>query len=352
MLALERGTSSRFVGCNTEFDPGVDEHTALNAIVSEGVGRGLRFYSDEDARPAGAAQAAASLWDNGTDPVAELLHVLRVRKIALSKFGERNVPTQRPSAELEEVLAPLYFHHRYQLAAAAKLLGGIEWRHTLRGEEGAGIEPVSGSEQLRALDSLLATVSTDVLDLPESVLGLLVPRTPESVRHGELFASGAQPAFDALGAAESAARLTFDEIFQAERCARIIDQSRRDSSVLSLEEVFEIVLRRVFPAVPVDSTRELALVQAVQRSAIASLIELARTPTTSSAVRVEAEAALLRASELMDVSASAQSGFLRRAIERFIERDHENFENPIAVPEPPPGSPIGCGTRLPLENRQ
>lgn len=327
----------------SEIEPGVSEGAALNAIVSEGIGRGLRYYSDNDARAAGAAQPAASLWDNGADPVNELAQVMQVRAIALSSFGERNVAAGRPFAELEEVLAPLYFHHRYQLTAAAKMLGGLDWRHALRGSEAASVTAIAGAEQLRALDALLETVSPEALDLPESVLQLLLPRPPSTSRHRELLGSSTLPAFDALGAAETAARLTFDEIFQAQRCARIVDQARRDSSVLDLEEVFETVLRSVFPPKLADDPRLAAIEQAVQRVAVGSLIDLARASSTPAVVRVEAEHALLRASILLKDGTHSQDFYLRRVIARFIEREDEHAVNPLEVAEPPPGSPIGCG---------
>ena len=326
-----------------EFSPNQDERAALDAIISEGIGRGLRYFSDNDARPAGAALPAASLWDNGSNPALELREVLRVRSAALAKFGERNVAVGRPLAELEEVLAPLYFSHRYQLTAAAKMIGGIEWRHALRGSERSGVEPITGSDQLRALDALLETITPEALDIPESVLQLLLPRPPDTSRHVELFASGSLPMFDALGAAETAARLTFDEIFQAERCARIIDQSRRDSSILVLEEVFETVLLRVFPPNLPANSRTAALVLASQRALVASLLDLAGSAATPTVVRVEVEQALQRASNLMDEPESSQDHYLQRVIARFLSRETETFVNPIPPSEPPPGSPIGCG---------
>lgn len=327
----------------SEFELGVDERSALNAIISEGIGRGLRFYSDNDARAAGAAQPAASPWDNGSDPVAELAQVMQVRAVALSTFGVGNVAVGRPLAELEEVLTPLYFYHRYQLAAAAKVLGGVDWRHALRGAEPASVRAIPGAEQLRALDALLETITPKALDLPESVLQLLLPRPPSTSRHLELPESSTLPVFDALGVAETAARMTLDEIFQAQRCARIIDQARRDSSVLELEEVFETVLRRVFPPKPPVDARLVAIGKAVQRAAVASLIELARASSTPTVVRVEAEHALLRVSALLEDGRHAQDFYLRRVIERFIERETEALANPLESAAPPPGSPIGCG---------
>ena len=42
-------------------------------------------------------------------------------------------------ATIEEVLVPLYLHHRYQVEAAASSLGGIYYIYAMRGD---GREPV------------------------------------------------------------------------------------------------------------------------------------------------------------------------------------------------------------------
>ena len=39
-----------------------------------------------------------------------------------------------PLADLEEVLVPLYFAHRYQIEAVSKLIGGVEYTYAIRGD--------------------------------------------------------------------------------------------------------------------------------------------------------------------------------------------------------------------------
>ncbi|MCL4838416.1 MAG: zinc-dependent metalloprotease [Thermoanaerobaculia bacterium] len=104
----------------------------------------LLFLADVDARPAGAAHPHANLWDNGPDPVTALERTRTIRRLALSRFGERNLPAGAPLAELEERLAPLYFFHRFQIAAAAKVVGGLEYRHALQGDPAARLRRTRG----------------------------------------------------------------------------------------------------------------------------------------------------------------------------------------------------------------
>src|SRR5207237_3980403 len=98
-----------------QFPQGADEAAALEKIIEEGVAAGMLFISDADARPPGAAHPLASLWDNGSDPIAELRHEMEVRRIGMSQFGLGNIPAGTPLSVLEAKLLPLYLHHRYQL---------------------------------------------------------------------------------------------------------------------------------------------------------------------------------------------------------------------------------------------
>ncbi len=154
-----------------QFPPGIAEPVALDAIVQSGLRNKLYFLTDQDARPAGAANPRASLWDNGDDPVAALEQTMRVRRIALARFGEANLPAGEPLALLEETLVPVYFHHRFQLQAAAKVLGGLDYRYALNGDAdpGALARPVSPERQRRALAVVLESLDPSVLDLPDEI---------------------------------------------------------------------------------------------------------------------------------------------------------------------------------------
>ncbi|MEC9373587.1 MAG: zinc-dependent metalloprotease, partial [Planctomycetota bacterium] len=104
-----------------EFDAGADEAAELERIVREGLREGLLFISDSDARPLGGAHPKAHLWDNFDDAVTGLENALAVRRIAMDRFGEGNLPDGSALALLQEVFAPVYFHHRYQVEAAVKV---------------------------------------------------------------------------------------------------------------------------------------------------------------------------------------------------------------------------------------
>ena len=152
---------------------GAEGRRSLDAMVADGYAHGQRYVSDDDARPTGAAHPAGALWDDGTDPLTGLAHVMEVRRIALRDFGVRNLPDGAPVSDLRRVLVPIYLFHRYQVDAAAKLVGGIDITYARKGDPRQASQVIAPADQRRGLDAVLATVTPEALDLPEPLLALL-----------------------------------------------------------------------------------------------------------------------------------------------------------------------------------
>src|SRR5271155_5232705 len=66
-----------------DFPAKADEHAALEKILGDAFGRGLRYLTDQDARPAGSSSSVAHLWDSGSNAVDELNRIMQVRAAAL-----------------------------------------------------------------------------------------------------------------------------------------------------------------------------------------------------------------------------------------------------------------------------
>jgi len=124
----------------------------------------------------GAAHPGSNLWDNGTDAAEELERLMAVRRVALDRFGAGAIRSGAPWATLEEVLVPLYLHHRFQVDAAAKLIGGSRYVYTVRGDGLPPVTAVPSDQQWRAVSALLATITPDALALPASALESIPPR--------------------------------------------------------------------------------------------------------------------------------------------------------------------------------
>ena len=326
--------------------PPADEAEALEQIVGEGIAGGLVFLSDDVARPAGAAEPRASLWDNGEDPVSALESILEVRRVALARFGADNIAPGWPVSELQEVLATVYFHHRYQLTAAAKVLGGMEYNYALNGDGQTVTRIVDGARQRRALQVILGILDPERLDLPESVLRLLAPRVFEAGRNREMFASANEPAFDALGAAATAADQVVGSLLQPERLGRLIDFHRRDPSLPGPREVLDSMLESAFAAAAEgESARRAELRHVVRRVVIARWLELALRPDVAPAVRAHVEQAVRQARRRLapgdGAVASAYDLALAGDIDRFLGRTQSSQPALYRPASLPPGGPIG-----------
>jgi hypothetical protein len=330
----------------SEFPPGADEEAELRAIVEDGLRRGLRFLSDQDARPAGAAQPLANLWDNGADPVEELAEVMKVRAYGLERFGEGNIAEGRPLAELQEVLAPLYFHHRYQVQAVGKMIGGLDYAYAVRGDGQSLVRPLAAARQRAALDALLDLLEPAVLDLPERVLATIQPRPFGYGGNRELFEGHAAPGFDPIAAASAAADLVVAEILQPERCARLVDFARRDPAQPGLGAVLAALIDRTFETRAGEPAR-LGALRGTTRVAVTDRLMRLAAGAPSAAVRAEADGALRALRERLRSAGDgdATTAFLAHEIGRFVDRPNDDRGRPLAADEAPPGSPIGSAAR-------
>ena len=336
----------------SQFPPGTspaDEDARLDAILREGIAQGLVYISDSDARPPGAAQPLANLWDNGKEPVEGLRTALQIRRIALDRFGEHNIRAGRPLAFLQEVLVPVYFHHRYQLDGAVKVVGGLDYTYAVRGDGQAPSKPADAAWQRRALGAVLDILDPAALDLPEPVIRLLLPRPNNLDRNVEMFAGGADPAFDPLAAAATAADMAVQGLLQPERAVRLVDFHRRDASLPGLEEVLDALVEKTFGGAGPKEERRAELRRVTQYVVTRRMIDLASLPNSPAAVRSRVDGRLEALRRRLTAGPKGPEGdadavhraFLAREISRYLERSEPAPVGRPAPPEPPPGQPIG-----------
>jgi hypothetical protein len=330
----------------SDFAPGTDEHVALNKIIDSAFRRGLRYLTDQDARPAGSSSSLAHLWDSGANAVDELDRLMQARAAALRRVGENNIREGAPLATIEDVLVPIYLLHRYQVEAAGKLVGGMDYTFALRGDEQTPTQIVAPAEQRRALAAVLATLKPEALALPESLLKIIPPRPPEYERGREHFKIRTSPAFDALAPAEAAAQHTLQFLFNPERAARLVEFHARNEANPSLEEVFDAVIAVTWKSQHHPGYRgEIANV--VDNVALYDLMALAANEHASDEVRSIAALTLHQLKDWLAVpdatrliGSEAHVFFAAKQIEQF-EKDPKRLDlTPPA--EPPDGPPIGA----------
>ena len=323
------------------------ETDSLQAIIAEGIKRGLIFLSDADARPDYASDPRVNLWDDASSPEAFLTRQLAVRRAAMRRFGLGNIAPGEPVATLQERFARLYFFHRFAAVSTAKVIGGVEYQHAVAGDGQQATRPVPGVRQRTALGQLLSTLAPSELAIPDTVLTLLGPRPFGYDPNAEMFGSRTQPTFDEFGAAGSLASLVLGPLLQRDRLARLVQQSAHDPGALSLGELLAMVKRSVWDAPAERSPRNAALRRAVQRVYADRLLALAADTAAAPDVRAVAQltlATLRREAKARGVAAG--SSLEARAHWQALADDIDAWERdrrlPTAQPlPPPPGDPFG-----------
>ena len=333
----------------SQFPPGTNEATALNKIITDGVTAGMLFISDADARPPGAAHPLANLWDSGEDPIASLKHEMEVRRIGLSQFGLDSVPVGTPLSELEGKLVPLYLHHRYQLQAAVKSVGGLYYTYAVKSANGPNpakvAEIVSASRQREALAAVLDTIKIDELVIPQRILELIPPRA-FGYEGGTLepFAKRTNPGFDPIAAATIDADMAISGLLEPHRAARLIEYHARNSENPDFKEVTDALITRTWKAPVPKDPYAAAVARAVQSLTATRLMDLAADESASPQVRAVAAATLRELSASLKLPSSNGSSAHRQAtrddIERFLNRPDTPRKQTAPLPSPP-GDPIG-----------
>jgi hypothetical protein len=338
----------------SEVPPGEAGRRQLDAIVTDGYAHGLRYVSDQDSRPVGAAHPNGSLWDDGPDPVEGLKHVLAVRKIALDRFGVRNLPKDAPVSDLRRVIVPIYLFHRYEVDAAAKLVGGVNFTYALRGDAHESSSVVSPADQRRALDALLATLDPAVLDLPEPLIDLLSqgrdsPR--DKAFDVEVFGQPRVPAFDLGTAADAAVDITLGDLLNPDRLNRVADQGGRDPAQLQIAKLLDQTLAAVYRKGPATGRHIAELRRRIQARTIIRLASALREPSLNPTAAAAIKAALEGLGQRLSLMKTGDPADIAQA--RYYARLilNPNMDGLAAIAaadtrralEPPPGMPIGEG---------
>lgn len=353
----------------SQFRGGTDEAQALDAIIRNAYARGLRFIDDEQARGVESGHPFAAVWDNGADAVSALDETMRVRQIALAQFDVGAIKQGRPTSDLGAVIVPIYLYHRYQVDAAAKLIGGYDFRYAVKGDGDSMANPVAVGRQRAALASLIATLDPAVLDLPDETLNLLTPAIGSfsgGAAGAELFQGDTTPIFDLLAAADAAGSKTLGAILHPSRTGRLIELERRGGDALTYAEILNAIENRLIWAPSTGRQAEIA--RRLQTRFVSMLIEIASGggaagesqassnflnfgpgATASPETRLRTNAYLK--SLASKLGASPVDGFGADRAHREALRDMINAH--LARPAPanapvvkaaktPPGSPIGA----------
>ena len=323
----------------TDVPDGSNENEVLQGILKKAQDDGLRYISDQDARPMGGAHALGHLWDNGRNASQELKRVMELRKVAINNFSIDNIRTQEPNSVLEDVFVPLYFFHRYQTEATSKLVGGLDYNYAVKGDGQRVVEPISATSQENALKTILTTLDAESISIPKAKLTLFPPRAIGYQATRESFKGRTGVSFDALSAAETAADMTLGLLLHPQRASRLIQQKSIDGNQLGLEEVLEQTVEQSFGLSHRDSYWE-EVQRTINYRVLYHIMNLAAHKNTHPQVNAIALQSLKEIkTSLLSNGKSAVGADMVRRIDDFLKKPAD-FKV-IPVPKIPDGSPIG-----------
>lgn len=326
--------------------PPESEADSLRSIVTEGLKKGFTFLTDQDGRPENGSDPRVNIWDDANVASEFLRHQMEVRRVAMKRYGLRNIREGEPIALLHERFVPVYMFHRWALIAAAKTIGGMEYQNAVRGDGQVATRIIDSERQRRALGMLVDALSPAELAIPDTVLSLLPPTPPGYNAGVELFGSRTRPVFDELGAARTLSQFIVDLILNRERLARLVAFAPRSTNPLTLSDVIDqVAAATVMRPEPADA-KSANLVRVTQRAVIDRLILLAADSMAAPDVRAMADFKLRGYATMAKnraqggaVESRAQWMAIGNDITYWLE-EHEVPATTRAL-RPPPGDPFG-----------
>ncbi|WBU88891.1 zinc-dependent metalloprotease [Cellulophaga omnivescoria] len=322
----------------SDFKEDKNEDEELKKIIQKAQKEGYRFISDRDARASGGAHAYAHLWDNGGNATEELNKVLKIRAVGISNFSIDNIKEGQPNSVLEDVFAPLYFFHRYQTEAVTKLIGGLDYNYTVKGDQQLTVKAVSKKEQQEALQSLLQTVNAEQIAIPKNKLSLFPPRALGYGSTRESFNGKTGISFDALSAAETAADMTLSFLLHPQRASRLVQQKSLDSKQIGLHDVLDQLINNTFK----KSYKDTYLDEAQQNINFRVLYYIKNLAASKSVHPKVNAIANFKLQELKDRFLDRNKPYALEVVNRIEHfQKHPELFKPIVSPKIPDGSPIG-----------
>jgi hypothetical protein len=324
-----------------DFPKGINEATALNTLLEENSKNGTLFIADADARAASGFHPYAHLWDNNADAVVGLDQAISVRKKALEQFNENAIPNGTPLSKLEDVLVPLYNYHRYQYEAVTKLVGGMNYNYSVKGDANQ-IKPtiLPNAIQLKALNAAVACLAPSTLTIPENIIALIPPRPPMYYGVGELFDKRTGMSFDALSAAEALADFELGFLFNTERANRLV-QNKARANTIGFDDVIDAVMKQTWNSnIPAGLNGSVHM--QTQQQVLTWILGLSQSAEATYEVRsichskLQALKAKLENLSKTDLTHIAHYQF---AIERIKNPGTITLPKAVVIP---PGAPIGC----------
>jgi hypothetical protein len=260
------------------------------------------------------------------------------------------VPKGTPNSVLEDVFVPLYFFHRYQTEATAKIIGGMDYNYSLVGDNQNEFHYLDKDTQLEALNSLVKTLSPSFLAIPKDKLKLFPPRAFGYPRTRESFKSNLGVAFDPFSIGETSADMTLGLILRPKRLNRLVLQHSLDNSNFSLDDLYNFIFKRTIllkttNVLSIDDSYHEEVQHIVNVTLLKNIFRVINDSSTFSQVKNVSNDYLskitleLLSKKRKDYKLSKYSSYYIKMIGDFYEEpDEYEIKDSLKIPD---GSPIG-----------
>jgi hypothetical protein len=313
-------------------------------IMAQGRAEGLRFVADSDARPVNSGNPEGSLWDDGADPTAELRRMMEVRRVALARFGTGALPAGENLAGLRRAFVPIWLIDRYQIEAAAKSVGGVNFPYALS-TEGMSAAPASPQQQWAAIYALLDTLAPSSLAVPARLLPLLsggFGGNSDRQTDIEIIPTAGGPVFDPLKATEVGAIQTLNALLAPDRLDRLEAQHAADASQPGPAQLVELLIGRALGQSGDDVGRRIAT------TAVLALARVQRDARLSPTIALMLGGRLDRLADELQRRKGGDQDWAKGLAALLKDREalDKAIADPARLPRVPPGMPIGMDEAL------
>jgi hypothetical protein len=322
----------------SDFPNTKNENNELDKIINEAQKNGLYFLSDSDSRPVGSANPFSHLWDNGELPYKELNKLLKVRDLALKNIDLDNLIDGEPYDRIEDILVPIYMLHRYQIEAAAKAIGGVDYLYFVKNNNNDKVKFVDSKLQRKSLESLLSVLKPENLVLPNNLIDILSPRSFRNPRTRENFVSNTGVTFDYINTSSSLINHTLTFLLNPERINRINQQNIFGDDILTLENYLAEISKSIF-----DNKKLNTYEESVNKNTSSLYLDHlfmafnnSRTNDLSKSIIL---ASIMDTMKNLSTNPNNYNRFLINKIDGFLSNPDQY--KPIEKTKIPDGSPIG-----------
>jgi hypothetical protein len=265
--------------------------------------------------------------------------MMAVRDAAVAQFGSAALPQGEQLADLRRAFVPIWLLDRYQIEAAAKSLGGVDFPYAVNGEPLAA-RAVAGQTQWAALYALLDTLTPQQLTVPARLTPLLSSGfggNPDRQTEIEIIPTAGGPIFDPLKATEVGAVQTLNSLLAPERLNRMEGQHAADPSVPSPAQLFDLLLDRTVAQSGNDVGRRIAT------TTVLAFARVQRDTRLSPTIAMQLAGRLDRLAEQLERERGPQQDWARGLAALLKDREalDKALADPSRLPRVPPGMPIG-----------